>query len=120
MNKILAVDDSHSMRQVLSFLLTRAGYEVEQAADGREALTMAEREHFELVLTDVQMPGIDGLELVRRLRSMPDYRTTPILTVTTLDGPEERDRGRAAGATGWIVKPFGEKKLLSTIQRVMA
>ena len=120
MNKILAVDDSTSMRQVMCFFLKNAGYQVEEAADGRQALAMAERERYELVLTDVQMPGINGLELVRRLRAMPAYRTTPILTVTTLNARAERDEGRAAGATGWIVKPFGEDKLLSTIQRVMS
>ena len=120
MNKILAVDDSVSMRQVIHLLLSRAGYEVMEAADARQALEMAERERYELVLTDVQMPGIDGLELVRRLRTLPGYRTTPILTVTTLNDRKERERGRAAGATGWIVKPFGEEKLLSTIQRVLS
>lgn len=119
MDRILAVDDSPSMRRVIGFFLRRAGYQVEEAADAREALEKAERGEFKLVLTDVKMPGIDGLELVRRLRAMAKYRTTPILTVTTLNAAHDRDEGRAAGATGWIVKPFGEEKLLSMVQRVM-
>ena len=119
MNKILMVDDSLSMRQVIGFFLRRAGYQVEEAANAREALEKAERGEFRLVLTDVKMPGIDGLELVRRLRAMERYRTTPILTLTTLNARDDRDEGRAAGATGWIVKPFAEEKLLSTVQRVM-
>lgn len=119
MSKILAVDDSTSMRQMVSFTLQQAGHEVIQAADGQQALQEAKNGKVDLVLSDVNMPGIDGIELVRQLRTLPGYRFVPILMLTTESTTEKKQEGKAAGATGWIVKPFSPEQLLSTVQRVL-
>ena len=120
MNRILAVDDSTSMRQMVSFTLASAGFDVVEAADGAAALQMAQKEKFKLVLADVNMPNMDGISLVRALRAMPDYRFTPVLMLTTESGPEKKQAGKAAGATGWLVKPFNPEQLLGTIKRVLS
>lgn len=119
MGKILAVDDSASMRQMVSFTLQGAGYDVEQACDGVEALALAKSGKFDLVLSDVNMPNMDGLTLTRELRSLPDYKFTPILVLTTEAGGDKKQEGKSAGATGWIVKPFNPDQLLNTVKRVM-
>lgn len=119
MGKILAVDDSASMRQMVSFTLKSAGYDVEQATDGVEALELAKSGQFDLVLSDVNMPNMDGLTLTRELRSLPAYKFTPILFLTTEAGGDKKQEGKSAGATGWIVKPFNPDQLLNTVKRVM-
>ncbi len=119
MNRILAVDDSLSMRQMVSFTLKSAGFDVVEAEDGRVALGLAQKEKFRLVLADVNMPNMDGLSLVRALRQLPDYRFTPLLMLTTESTPEKKQEGKAAGATGWLVKPFNPEQLVATIQRVL-
>ncbi len=119
MSRILAVDDSTSMRQMVAFTLTAAGFEVAEAADGEAALALAKKEKFKLVLTDVNMPNMDGITLVRALRVLPDYKFTPLLMLTTESGPEKKQEGRAAGATGWLVKPFNPEQLLLTVKRVL-
>ena len=119
MGKILAVDDSASMRQMVSFTLKGAGYDVEQATDGVEALELAKSDQFDLVLSDVNMPNMDGLTLTKELRSLPEYRFTPILVLTTEAGGDKKQEGKSAGATGWIVKPFNPDQLLNTVKRVM-
>ena len=106
MASILAVDDSASMRQMVAFTLKGAGYAVVEAADGQEALGMAKAQKVDLVLTDVNMPKMDGIALVRALRALAEYKFTPILTLTTESTAEKKQEGKAAGATGWIVKPF--------------
>ncbi|MDO8291208.1 MAG: response regulator, partial [Parvibaculum sp.] len=106
MAKILAVDDSNSLRQMVAFTLKQSGYEVVEAASGTEGLQKARATQVDLVLTDVNMPGMDGITLVRELRALPTYRFTPILVLTTEAGTEKKQEGRAAGATGWLVKPF--------------
>jgi len=116
---ILAVDDSASMRQMVRFTLEGAGYKVVQAADGNEALELARTQAVDLVLTDVNMPGMDGITLVRELRTLPAYKFTPMLVLTTESGAETKQRGKQAGATGWIVKPFNPDQLLATIARVL-
>jgi two-component system chemotaxis response regulator CheY len=116
---ILAVDDSASMRQMVRYTLEAAGYKVVQAADGVEALEFARSGAADLVLTDVNMPRMDGLTLVRELRALEGYRFTPMLVLTTEAGPEAKQRGKQAGATGWIVKPFSPEQLLATIARVL-
>ena len=103
MARILAVDDSAAMRQMVGITLTGAGHEVQQAADGREALAIAERQRFDLVITDVNMPVMDGLTLVRHLRNLPSYRGVPLLVLTTEATTERKLEGKAAGATGWLV-----------------
>ena len=119
MAKILAVDDSASMRQMVTFTLKGAGHEVIEAADGQEALQKAKEGQVDLVLTDVNMPNMDGITLIRELRSLETYKFTPILTLTTESGGEKKQEGKTAGATGWIVKPFSPDQLLATIKRVL-
>jgi two-component system chemotaxis response regulator CheY len=116
---ILAVDDSASMRQMVRFTLEGAGYKVVQAADGVEALELARNGPVDLVLTDVNMPRMDGIALVRELRSLDSYKFVPMLVLTTESGQETKLRGKQAGATGWIVKPFNPEQLLATIGRVL-
>ncbi len=116
---ILAVDDSASMRQMVNFTLKGAGYQVVQAVDGVEALEYARQNSVDLVLTDVNMPRMDGITLVRELRSLPTYRYVPMLVLTTESSQEKKMQGKQAGATGWIVKPFNPEQLLATIARVL-
>lgn len=119
MAKILAVDDSPAMRQMVGITLTGAGHEVEHAADGCEALQKAERAKFDLVITDVNMPKMDGITLVRELRGLTTYKYVPLLVLTTEATAERKQAGKEAGATGWLVKPFNPEKLLATISRVL-
>jgi len=119
MTKVLAVDDSASMRQMVSFTLKGAGYDVVEAKDGVEALAIAKTSNFNLVVTDVNMPNMDGISLIRELRALPDYKFIPMLMLTTESGTDKKSEGKAAGATGWIVKPFNPDQLLATIKRVI-
>lgn len=119
MKKILAVDDSPSMRQMVSYTLKRAGFDVYEAEDGVEALTLAKETDVDLVLTDVNMPRMDGIELIKNLRRLPAYNGKPILTLTTEGSTESKMKGRNAGATGWIVKPFDPEVLVETINKVL-
>ncbi|TVZ38590.1 two-component system chemotaxis response regulator CheY [Alteromonadaceae bacterium 2753L.S.0a.02] len=120
MAKILAVDDSASMRQMVSFTLKGAGHEVCEASDGAEALKMAKAESgVDLVISDINMPNMDGIALIKELRQLPDFKFTPILMLTTESGADKKSEGKAAGATGWIVKPFNPDQLLATIGKVL-
>lgn len=119
MAKILAVDDSASMRQMVSFTLKGAGHDVLEACDGVEALNLANQQGVDLVLSDVNMPNMDGIELCRNLRQLPSYKFTPILMLTTESAGDKKLEGKSAGATGWIVKPFNPEQLLSTIKKVL-
>jgi two-component system, chemotaxis family, chemotaxis protein CheY len=119
MAKILAVDDSASMRQMVAFTLQGAGYDVVEASDGIEALAAADKGQFDLVLSDVNMPNMDGLSLVKALRQRPEFKFIPILMLTTESGGDKKMEGKQAGATGWIVKPFNPEQLLKTIQKVL-
>lgn len=119
MKKILAVDDSASMRQMVVFTLKKAGYTVVDAKDGVEALELAKKESFDAVISDVNMPNMDGITLIKHLRSLPAYKFTPLLMLTTESGTEKKQEGKAAGATGWIVKPFNPDQLLAVIQKVI-
>lgn len=119
MTRILAVDDSASMRQMVAFTLKSAGFEVSEAEDGQQALEVAKRDKFNLILADVNMPNMDGLSLIRALRATGDYKFTPMLMLTTEAGVEKKQEGKAAGATGWIVKPFSPEQLVATIRRVL-
>lgn len=119
MAQILAVDDSASMRQMVTFTLKGAGHDVTEASDGQEALNIAKSQKFDLVLSDVNMPNMDGISLTKELRALPDFKFTPILILTTEAGMDKKDDGKAAGATGWIVKPFNPDQLLSTIKKVL-
>lgn len=119
MAKILAVDDSASMRQMVAFTLKGAGFEVTEASDGVEALEKAKSGAFDLVLSDVNMPNMDGIGLTKELRGLDNYKFTPILMLTTESAGDKKVEGKAAGATGWIVKPFNPDQLLNTIRKVL-
>jgi two-component system chemotaxis response regulator CheY len=116
---ILAVDDSASQRQMLAHVLTGAGYRVMEAEDGEQALDHAHRRRFDAVLTDHNMPKMDGLALVARLRALEGYATTPILVLTTENSGDLRRKGREAGATGWMTKPFDPEVLLGVFVKLL-
>lgn len=116
---ILAVDDSASIRQMVSFTLKSSGYEVIEAADGMDGLDKAKSNEISLVLTDQNMPRMDGLTLIKTLRLLPQYKTVPILMLTTESSDAMKSQGRAAGATGWLVKPFDPQKLLEVVKKVI-
>ena len=117
-NVILAVDDSASMRQMVNFTLKGAGYQVVQAVDGVDALAYARDHSVDLVLTDVNMPRMDGITLVKELRTLPTYRYTPMLMLTTESSQEKKMQGKQAGATGWIVKPFRGAAVLGPFRKL--
>jgi two-component system chemotaxis response regulator CheY len=117
--RILTVDDSATVRRMVSFTLRGAGYDVVEAEDGVEGLEKASAQQIDLVLTDQNMPRMDGLTLIKSLREMPTYRKSPILVLTTESGDDMKARGRAAGATGWMVKPFDPDRLLTVVRKVL-
>jgi two-component system chemotaxis response regulator CheY len=119
MHTILAVDDSASMRQMVSFTLKNAGFAVVEAVDGQDAWDKATSRDFALVLTDQNMPRMDGITLVKQLRAIHAFATTPMLILTTESSDEMKAKGKAAGATGWLVKPFDPAKLLDVVKRVI-
>ncbi len=116
--KVLTVDDSRTMRDMVAFTLKNAGYDVLEAGDGQQALSVVAANKVDLVIADLNMPIMDGLTLIRRLRAAPAHRTLPILMLTTESDEKKKAEGRAAGATGWIVKPFNPDKLISVVQKV--
>lgn len=120
MSTILAVDDSTSIRQMVTFVLKQGGYDVIDAADGVEALAIASSQEIDLVLTDLNMPRMDGIQLIKALRSHMRYQYTPLLMLTTESSTEKKQQGRDAGATGWIVKPFDPEQLLSVIGKILS
>ncbi len=117
---ILTVDDSVSIRQMVTFTLKSAGYGVLEAADGVAGLQMATTNKVDLILTDQNMPGMDGLSLIRALRQQAATRSTPILMLTTEASEAMKAQGKAAGASGWLVKPFDPARLLEVIKKVLA
>ncbi|PKO68595.1 MAG: response regulator [Betaproteobacteria bacterium HGW-Betaproteobacteria-16] len=119
MLSILAVDDSASMRKMVSFTLTGAGFHVVEAVDGQDAFEKAQTHTIDLVLTDQNMPRLDGLGLTRKLRDHPKFKVTPILILTTESSDQMKQAGRSAGATGWLVKPFDPNRLIEVIQKVI-
>jgi two-component system chemotaxis response regulator CheY len=119
MRKILTVDDSASIRQMVNFTLTKAGYEVAEAVDGKDGLDKIGQQKFDLVVTDLNMPVMDGIEMITAARKLPGYGFTPILMLTTESQAEKKDAGRKAGATGWIVKPFNADQLIAVVQKLV-
>ncbi|MFW9595305.1 MAG: response regulator [Macromonas sp.] len=119
MHSILAVDDSASMRKMVSFTLVGAGFKVVEAVDGIDALEKAQKQQFDLVLTDQNMPRLDGIGLTRKLREHPNFKNTPILILTTESSDQMKQAGRSAGATGWLVKPFDPTRLIEVIHKVI-
>ena len=116
---ILAIDDSASIRQMVGFTLKSSGYEVVEAVDGMDGLDKAKGKTFNLILTDQNMPRMDGLTLIKTLRGLPQYKSVPILMLTTESSDAMKQQGRAAGATGWLVKPFDPQKLVEVVKKVI-
>jgi len=119
MRRILSVDDSTSIRQMVSFTLGKAGYEVVEAVDGKDGLDKAGAGKFDLIITDLNMPSMDGIQMMTAVRKLPGYAFTPILMLTTESQAEKKAAGRQAGATGWIVKPFNADQLITVIQKLV-
>jgi two-component system chemotaxis response regulator CheY len=119
MRRILSVDDSTSIRQMVNFTLAKAGYEVVEAVDGKDGLEKAAAGKFDLIITDLNMPNMDGIHMMIAVRKLPGYAFTPILMLTTESQAEKKDAGRKAGATGWIVKPFNAEQLIAVIQKLV-
>lgn len=119
MTTVLVVDDSNSIRDMVSFTLKSAGYKTVEAVNGQDGLDKAQTSAIDLVISDVNMPIMDGISLCHELRQLSDFKFTPILMLTTESTDEMKQRGKTAGATGWLVKPFNPEKLLSTIKRVV-
>ena len=116
---ILVVDDEPDLRTLYELTLLREGYRVETASSVQEAREQLKTQRFDAVVTDVNMPRMDGIELIRQLRQLPDYRFTPLLMLTTESGGDKKAEGKAAGATGWLVKPFDPEQLLATVRKVL-
>jgi len=116
---IMTVDDSASVRQMVSFTLKQAGYEVVEAKDGQDALDKLGASSVNMLITDLNMPKIDGIKLIRKVREKPESRFMPIIMLTTESQDSKKKEGRAAGATGWIVKPFKPEQLLAVIKKVL-
>jgi len=114
---ILAVDDSGSLRQMVAFSLKAAGYQVIEAVDGQDGLEKARNQVVDLVLTDQNMPRMDGLTLIKSLRALATYQRVPILMLTTESSDDMKAKGRAAGANGWLVKPFDPQKLTEVVKK---
>ncbi|MGK0290909.1 MAG: two-component system chemotaxis response regulator CheY [bacterium] len=120
MNKtILAVDDSISIREMVSFTLTEAGYDVVQAVDGIDALRKLKGKKINMIISDVNMPNLDGIELVRKIREQQAYKFTPIIMLTTESEVSKKKEGKDAGANGWIVKPFKPDQLIAVVKKVL-
>ena len=119
MANILVVDDSTTMRQMICFTLTSVNHTVTEAPNGVEGLKLAINGKFDLIVSDVNMPEMDGIEMVKAIRALPAYKSIPILMITTEFQAEEKQKGKAAGATGWIVKPFNPEVLLNILDKVL-
>lgn len=119
MKKILTVDDSASMRAMVVFTLRGEGFDVTEAVNGKEGLDKAKAGNFDLIISDINMPIMNGIEFVTEVRQEANYRFTPILMLTTESGNDLKQQGKAAGATGWIVKPFDPQKLIAVVRKVL-
>lgn len=119
MSHVLIVDDSRSIRELLGGVLRNAGFAVTSADDGQQGLESARNQCFDLVITDINMPVMNGFDLLAALRKLPDYAFKPILILSTEFSQEMKQQGRAIGATGWMVKPFDPVKLVDVIHRLL-
>lgn len=117
--RIMSVDDSPSVRQMVTFSLEAAGYQVATASDGQEALDMLKAQSADMVITDLNMPRMDGLTLIKELRALSTFKFTPIILLTTESQADRKEAGKTAGATGWIVKPFQQEQLLAVVKKVL-
>ena len=117
--KILVIDDSPSLRQVVNIALTTAGYDVTEAENGQQALDKLDGTKFHLAICDVNMPVLDGISFVKRVKAMPNYRFLPIIMLTTESGESRKQEGQAAGAKAWVVKPFRPEQILSAVSKLI-
>jgi two-component system chemotaxis response regulator CheY len=117
MKKILIVDDAAVIRQLLSFTLRYAGYEVIEAINGSDALSKVDDSGIGMVITDLNMPEMDGIEFIRKFRSREDHKFTPVLMLTTVSQEAKKEEGRDAGASGWIYKPFNSRQLMDAVRK---
>lgn len=120
MADILVVDDSASMRHMVKFTLEMDGHKVTEGNDGEKGLALAKSNQFELIITDVNMPKMNGIELTAKVRALGNYKSVPVLLLTTESGLSKKQEGKTAGATGWLVKPFDPAKLSQTVTRVLS
>jgi two-component system, chemotaxis family, chemotaxis protein CheY len=116
---IMIVDDSTSLRQVVKIALTNAGYDVVEAADGRDALGKLNGTRFHLIISDVNMPNMDGIQLLKAIKAHATYKFTPVLMLTTESGESKKQEGQLAGAKAWIVKPFQPQQLLMAVSKLI-
>jgi two-component system chemotaxis response regulator CheY len=114
----LTVDDSKTMREMVSFTLKNVGFNIIEAEDGRDAINRLGNTPVDVIITDLNMPNMNGIELIRALRQNPSYQFTPILMLTTEADDTKKAEGKNAGATGWIVKPFNPEKLIQVVEKV--
>ncbi|WEK04426.1 MAG: response regulator [Candidatus Devosia phytovorans] len=117
--RVLTVDDSRTILAMLHHTLSNAGFEVLQAEDGKQGLDVLKSQQVDVVITDINMPVMDGIEFIKHVRATGQHQSLPILILTTETSQDKRDQGKAAGGTGWIVKPFDPEKLISVIHRVV-
>ena len=117
--RVLTVDDSRTILAMLHHTLSNAGFEVLQAEDGKQGLDVLKTQQVDVVITDINMPVMDGIEFIKHVRATGNHQSLPILILTTETSQDKRDQGKAAGGTGWIVKPFDPEKLISVIHRVV-
>lgn len=116
---ILTADDSNSVRQMINFTLKQAGYDIIEAVDGKDALLKIKSNAINMLITDLNMPNLDGIELIRRVRAIPEYKFVPIIMLTTESQADKKMAGKEAGATGWIVKPFNPEQLIAVVKKVI-
>ncbi len=117
--RIMIVDDSVTVRQVLRLTLTNAGYDLLEACDGEDALNVIAGQEIDMMITDLNMPKLDGIELIRQVRKCKEYRFLPIVMLTTESADDKKQEGKAAGASGWIVKPFKPEQLLKVVNLII-
>lgn len=116
---ILIVDDSDSLREVVGIALKGAGYEVIEGADGQEGLNQLDGKKVHLIISDVNMPNMNGIEMVKKIKEMAQYKFTPIIMLTTESGEELKDQGRSAGVKAWMVKPFKPEQMLDAVSKLI-
>jgi two-component system, chemotaxis family, chemotaxis protein CheY len=116
---VMIVDDSASVRQVVTLALKGAGYEVIEGADGKDALGKLKGQKVHLIISDVNMPNMDGITFVKEVKKLPDYKFTPIIMLTTESQEEKKQEGQAAGAKAWIVKPFQPDQMLNAVSKLI-
>jgi two-component system, chemotaxis family, chemotaxis protein CheY len=116
---IMIIDDSTSLRQVVNIALSEAGYEIQEACDGQDALAKLKGQKIHLMICDVNMPNMDGIAFLKAVRGLPDYKFTPIIMLTTEAGEDRKREGQAAGARAWMVKPFKPEQLLGAVAKLV-